>query len=89
MIVDEAHGAHFPFHEYFPESAIHCGGDIVIQSTHKTLPAMTQTALLHLCTDKITPEAISDMLSVYESSSPSYILMASAEYSAAHEGKCG
>lgn len=83
LIVDEAHGAHFPFHEYFPESAIHCGGDIVIQSTHKTLPAMTQTALLHLCTDKITPEAISDMLSVYESSSPSYILMASAEYSAA------
>ena len=83
LIVDEAHGAHFPFHEYFPKSAIDCGGDIVIQSTHKTLPAMTQTALLHLCTDKITPEAISDMLSVYESSSPSYILMASAEYSAA------
>ncbi len=46
LIVDEAHGAHFPFHEYFPKSAIDCGGDIVIQSTHKTLPAMTQTALL-------------------------------------------
>ena len=89
LIVDEAHGAHFPFHEYFPKSAIDCGGDIVIQSTHKTLPAMTQTALLHLCTDKITPEAISDMLSVYESSSPSYILMASAEYSVAFMNENG
>ena len=83
LIVDEAHGAHFPFHTYFPESAIKCGADIVIQSTHKTLPAMTQTALLHLCSDTISPERITDMLSVYESSSPSYVLMASAEYSVA------
>lgn len=83
LIVDEAHGAHFPFHTYFPESAVKCGADIVIQSTHKTLPAMTQTALLHLCSDTISPERITDMLSVYESSSPSYVLMASAEYSVA------
>ena len=80
LIVDEAHGAHFKFHEYFPKSAVECGADIVIQSTHKTLPSMTQTALLHLCSDKIAPEKIAAMLSVYESSSPSYILMASAEY---------
>lgn len=84
FIVDEAHGAHFPFHEYFPKSATECGADLVIQSTHKTLPAMTQTALLHLCSDRISPEIISNMLSVYESSSPSYILMASAEYSVAY-----
>lgn len=83
LIVDEAHGAHFPFHDFFPKSAIECGADLVIQSTHKTLPAMTQTALLHLCSDRISREVISNMLSVYESSSPSYILMASAEYSVA------
>ena len=83
LIVDEAHGAHFLFHEYFPASAIQCGADIVIQSTHKTLPAMTQTALLHLCTDRIAPERISKLLSIYETSSPSYILLASAEYGVA------
>lgn len=83
LIVDEAHGAHFIYHDYFPKSAIECGADIVIQSTHKTLPAMTQTALLHLCSDKVHPEKIANMLSIFESSSPSYILMASAEYAAA------
>lgn len=84
LIVDEAHGAHFIFHNYFPKSAVECGADIVIQSTHKTLPSITQTALLHLCSDKIAPEKISNMLSVYESSSPSYILMSSAEYGVAY-----
>lgn len=84
LIVDEAHGAHFMFHDYFPDSAIKCGADLVIQSTHKTLPSMTQTALLHLCTDKISPEKITDRLSIYETSSPSYILMASAEYGVAY-----
>lgn len=84
LIVDEAHGAHFVFHDYFPDSAINCGADLVIQSTHKTLPSMTQTALLHLCTDKISPEKITDRLSIYETSSPSYVLMASAEYGVAY-----
>ena len=68
------------FDSYFPESAVKCGGDLVIQSAHKTLPSLTQSALLHLCTDKISPEKIQDMLSVYETSSPSYLLMMSAEY---------
>lgn len=81
LIVDEAHGAHMHFHEVFPSSAITCGADIVIQSTHKTLPALTQTGLLHLCSDRVNPDQISDWLAVYETSSPSYILMASAESS--------
>ena len=80
LIVDEAHGAHMIFHDYFPKSAVECGADIVIQSTHKTLPSFTQTAVLHLCSDIISAEKIQEMLSVYETSSPSYILMASAEY---------
>ena len=56
LIVDEAHGAHFIYHEAFPESAANSGADIVIQSLHKTLPAFTQTGLLHLCTDCVTRE---------------------------------
>lgn len=80
LIVDEAHGAHFHFHRYFPESAVSRGADLVIQSTHKTLPAMTQTALLHLCSDRVSAGKVEDRLSVFQTSSPSYILMASAEY---------
>lgn len=80
LIVDEAHGAHFIFHEYFPRSATECGADLVIQSTHKTLPAFTQTAVLHLCSNLIPKERVEEMLDIYETSSPSYLLMASAEY---------
>ena len=80
LIVDEAHGAHFAFHQDFPESAINCGADLVIQSIHKTLPCLTQTALLHLCSDLVPPGRIEEMLSIYETSSPSYLLLASAEY---------
>ena len=81
LIVDEAHGAHFHFHRYFPESAVTRGADLVVQSSHKTLPAMTQTALLHLCSDRVSSGIIQDRLSIFQTSSPSYILMASAEYS--------
>ena len=85
LIVDEAHGAHFPFYENFPESAIKKGADIVIQSLHKTMPAFTQTALLHICTDQISAEKVQDSISIYQSSSPSYLLMAGIEY-AIHYG---
>ena len=53
LIVDEAHGAHFGFSQEFPENATRLGADAVIMSVHKTLPAFTQTALLHLCSDRI------------------------------------
>lgn len=77
LIVDEAHGAHLGFHDFFPESAIKCGADVVIQSLHKTLPSMTQTALLHICSDRAPVERISRYLSIFQTSSPSYPLMAS------------
>ena len=48
LIVDEAHGAHFGFHSYFPQNANTRGADVVIHSLHKTLPSLTQTALLHI-----------------------------------------
>ena len=79
VIVDEAHGAHFPFSGYFPESALHCGADIVIHSLHKTLPALTQTALLHVNGLLVDRERLHRMLTVYQSSSPSYILMGSID----------
>ena len=76
LIVDEAHGAHFGFHPAFPRSAVSCGADVVIQSVHKTLPAFTQSAILHICSDRIRAEWLEDFLDIYESSSPSYVLMA-------------
>ncbi|MCI6859369.1 MAG: aminotransferase class I/II-fold pyridoxal phosphate-dependent enzyme [Eubacterium sp.] len=80
LIVDEAHGGHLIFHEYFPKSAVECGADLVIQSTHKTLPSFTQTAVLHLCSELVSKERIEEMIDIYETSSPSYLLLASAEY---------
>ncbi|MBR4466942.1 MAG: aminotransferase class I/II-fold pyridoxal phosphate-dependent enzyme [Clostridia bacterium] len=77
LIVDEAHGAHFGFASVFPESAVTLGADIVIQSLHKTLPALTQTAVLHCRSEWF--ERISRELPVFQTSSPSYILLASAD----------
>lgn len=79
LIVDQAHGAHFPFSDYFPEDAVKAGADIVIHSVHKTLPALTQTALLHVQRDLVNRERLRKFLSVYQSSSPSYLLMASVD----------
>ena len=78
LIVDEAHGAHlafFPGAEHL--SALRNGADIVVQSLHKTLPALTQTAILH-CREPFT-DALRRDLGVFETSSPSYILLASAD----------
>lgn len=75
LLVDEAHGAHFGFHEQLPVSAIRLGADLVIQSLHKTLPAFTQTAVLHSNCDELNTR-IEKYLAVYQSSSPSYLLMA-------------
>lgn len=77
LLVDEAHGAHLPFTSARAYSAVSAGADIVIHSLHKTLPAMTQTAAAHLCTDRVSPAVFSQKLSVFETSSPSYVLLAS------------
>ncbi len=76
LIVDEAHGAHFGFHKDFPKSAVTQGADLVIQSLHKTLPSMTQTALLHRCSDRVELARVQKYLGVYQTSSPSYVFMA-------------
>lgn len=79
LLVDEAHGAHFGLHPDFPASAVTLGADLVVQSLHKTLPSLTQTALLHLCSDRVSAEELGFRLSVYQTSSPSYLLMASID----------
>lgn len=76
VIVDQAHGAHFGFHPDFPESAVTQGADLVIHSVHKTLPAPTQTALLHVNSSIVDSETVKKYLRIYQSSSPSYVLMA-------------
>ncbi len=79
LIVDEAHGAHFGFHPYFPENSNVKGADIVIHSVHKTLPALTQTALIHMNGKIVDRERIRSYLHMLQSSSPSYVLMASID----------
>ena len=76
LIVDSAHGAHLGFGGEFPENAVRLGADAAIESLHKTLPSFTQTALLHLNSDRISRSRIEKYLGIYETSSPSYILMA-------------
>lgn len=75
LMVDEAHGAHFGFHEYFPKSAITLGADLVVQSLHKTLPSFTQTAILHSNVERLNKK-VELYLGMLQSSSPSYVLMA-------------
>ena len=79
VVVDEAHGAHLGFADYLPESAMDIGADISIQSTHKTLPALTQTALLHSRGNRIDIERLEYYLKVFQTTSPSYLLMASID----------
>ncbi|MCR4671842.1 MAG: aminotransferase class I/II-fold pyridoxal phosphate-dependent enzyme [Lachnospiraceae bacterium] len=79
VIVDEAHGAHLGFSLYFPANAVKSGADIVIQSAHKTLPALTQTALIHINGELVDRKWLRRMLTVYQTSSPSYLLMGSLD----------
>lgn len=89
LIVDQAHGAHFGFHPAFPENAVAQGADAVIHSVHKTLPAPTQTALLHINGDLINRNEVEKYLHIYQSSSPSYVLMAGIDESIAFVKKKG
>ncbi|WP_343210298.1 aminotransferase class I/II-fold pyridoxal phosphate-dependent enzyme [Anaerolentibacter hominis] len=76
LLVDGAHGAHFGFHRYFPPSAVSEGADITVHSIHKTLPAFTQTALLHIQGPFISEERMKRYINMYQTTSPSYVLMA-------------
>lgn len=80
VLVDEAHGAHLKFVEKLKEyEALNAGADIVVQSLHKTLPALTQCAIMHIQGNLISEEEVERALDIFETSSPSYILMSSID----------
>lgn len=80
VLVDEAHGAHLPFNKKLPKSAMECGADASVVSLHKSTPALTQSSLLNVA-EGISMESIKFMLRLFQSTSPSYVLMASIDAS--------
>ncbi|MEG4963903.1 MULTISPECIES: aminotransferase class I/II-fold pyridoxal phosphate-dependent enzyme [unclassified Microcoleus] len=79
LLVDEAHGAHFNFHPNLPEPALSAGADLTVQSIHKTLGAMTQASMLHVKGDRIDIQKLNRALQLVQSTSPSYLLLASLD----------
>ncbi|MDY0235666.1 MAG: aminotransferase class I/II-fold pyridoxal phosphate-dependent enzyme [Gudongella sp.] len=84
LMVDEAHGPHMTFSDKLPISAIEGGADIVIQSTHKTLPSLTQTSMIHVGTDRIDLNKLRDRYQLYTTTSPSYLFTVSNELAVAY-----
>jgi len=80
LLVDGAHGAHLGFSPEFPEGPVPAGADAVVMSLHKTLPALTQCSLLHVCSGRADAEEMKRLLSVLQTSSPSYVLLASIDH---------
>lgn len=89
LIVDEAHGAHLAFDKEYPTDAVAAGADVVVQSTHKMLGALTQGSLLHRCSDRIDGARLSVWLAMLQSSSPNYGLMRSVERAVAEAADRG
>lgn len=79
LIVDEAHGAHLGFHSGWQPNAVRLGADLAVQSLHKTLPSMTQTAILHVSGSLIDRRRLKRFLEIYQTSSPSYLFLAAME----------
>jgi lysine decarboxylase len=79
VLIDEAHGSHFCFSSSLPPSGLEAGGDLVVQSTHKLLGSLTQTSLLHVQGRRINRIRLKGYLKMVQTSSPSYLLMASLD----------
>lgn len=95
LLVDEAHGSHFSFSkDLFPPDAMTSGADMCVQSLHKTLPALTMAAQIHISAEAIRQERVSvprvwEMLRLFETSSPSFVIAASSEYALAWMDRFG
>lgn len=81
ILVDQAHGSHY-LGPLFPPSALELGADLVLHSSHKTLSALTQSAMLHVQGPRISRPRLRQSLELLQSSSPSYLLLASLERAA-------
>ena len=79
LLVDEAHGPHLHFHPALPPSAVDAGADLTVQSTHKIVGGMTQASMLHLTGTAVDAARVAAVLQMLQSTSPSYILMASLD----------
>lgn len=79
VLVDSAHGAHYGVYEKLPQNAVSLGADMVVMSCHKTLPSFTQTSYLHINNSKLIDKA-QFYFKAFNSTSPSYMLMASMDY---------
>lgn len=79
LIVDEAHGPHLGFNDKLPVSAMNAGADICAQSTHKIIGALTQCSLLQVRSERVDINRVQQILSLLQTTSPSYILMASLD----------
>lgn len=79
LLVDEAHGPHFAFHQELPTPALRAGADLSVQSIHKVLSAMTQASMLHVQGDRIDRPRLNQALQLMQSTSPSYLLLASLD----------
>ena len=79
LFVDEAHGAHLSLSPAFPGGAVSAGADVVVQSLHKTLPSLTQTAILHVRGDLVDAGRLAHQLAVFQTSSPSYLFLSSMD----------
>lgn len=78
ILVDQAHGSHY-LGLLFPPSALKLGADLVLHSSHKTLSALTQSAMLHVQGNRVSRNRLRQSLELLQSSSPSYLLLASLE----------
>lgn len=81
LLVDEAHGPHLAFSDKLPLSSLEAGADICAQSTHKIIGSLTQASLLHVNSKYISPKRVQQILNLMQTTSPSYILMASLDCS--------
>ncbi|WP_338432394.1 aminotransferase class I/II-fold pyridoxal phosphate-dependent enzyme [Clostridium tyrobutyricum] len=79
LIVDEAHGPHLSFNKKLPLSSMDAGSDMCCQSTHKIIGALTQASLLHVNSERVDVHRVQQVLSLLQTTSPSYILMASLD----------
>ena len=89
LLVDEAHGAHVYFSELLPKGALQYA-DICAQSLHKVTGALTQSSILHVGSERISVPVLKQNLQMVQSTSPSYLLMASldaARFELAQNGK--
>ncbi len=79
LLVDEAWGPHFHFHPALPIDALEAGADLCVNSTHKMLGSLSQTAMLHNKAGRIDIARLKAVVKLFLSTSPNLVLVASLD----------